>query len=386
MDFELSEQQKLLKQNARSFMEREVIPAAKERDRRGPLSRGEVQGYFRRLRPLGYISGLVPEEHGGQGLDFLSYGVILEELARAWAGLAGLTMIHSSVLLTVARLSNKEQARSFIPGLVSDDRTICLGISEPEAGSNTASIRTTAVPDGSDLVVNGTKTWISNGGVADIALVLAITEPEQGRGGMSFLLIDKEASPFTSRELPKIGLKAWSTAELSFQECRVPRGNLLGTPGDGYRMTLVAFEHLRCGVATLALGLAQASLEAALRYAQERRQFGKAIGSFQLIQEMIFDMLAETEAARFLTFRAWALLDKGVRCDREAAMAKAYATEMAVAVTSKAIQIHGAYGLSEEYPVERYFRDARTLTIPDGTTQIMKLLVGRSALGLSAFV
>jgi alkylation response protein AidB-like acyl-CoA dehydrogenase len=200
------------------------------------------------------------------------------------------------------------------------------------------------------------------------------------------LIVEKEVSPYEARDLPKLGLRSFPTAELVFQDCRVPKENLLVAPGQGLKETLRSFESARAGMAIGSVGMAQAAIDASVRYAKERIQFGKPIGSFQLIQEMIADMVAETEAARLLAYRAHSLLDKKVRCDRETSMAKFYATEAAVRVTSMAIQIHGAYGLSEEYPVERYFRDARSFTIPDGTTQIQKMIVARRVLGLSAFV
>jgi len=222
--------------------------------------------------------------------------------------------------------------------------------------------------------------------VADVALVTAQADRGKGKRGLIRLLVDRCESPFKSRELPKLGLRSFPTSELVFADCRVPRGNLVGGLGQGLKDTLKMFEQARCWMAMGAVGMAQAALEASLRYARERTQFGKPIGSFQLIQEMIADMATETEAARLLAYRGLHLLDQRVRCDRETSMAKAFATEAAVRVTSAAIQIHGAYGLSEEYPLERYFRDARCWTIPDGTTQIQKLIVGRAMLGMSAFV
>lgn len=386
MDFDFTEQQRLLKQNARSFVEREIVPAAAEHDRRGPLQRDQARSFLKRLAPLGYIEGPIPESTGGHGLDFLSYGLLLEELCRAWASLGGLAMLHTGVTWLISSQGDEAQRARLLPPLLTAEKIACIGVTEPEAGSNSASLATSALPDGAELVVNGAKTWISNGSVADVAAVLCVTDRALGHKGMSLVVIDRDKSPFTTRELPKLGLKAWPTAELHFEDCRVPRSNILGAPGEGYKRTLSAFEFFRCGVATISLGLAQAALDASVVYARERHQFGRPIARFQMVQRMVYDMFAETEAARFLTYRAWAMLDKGVRCDRETALAKAYATEAAVNVTSNAIQVHGAYGLSEEYPVERYFRDARTLTIPDGSTQIMQLVVARQVLGVSAIV
>jgi alkylation response protein AidB-like acyl-CoA dehydrogenase len=247
-------------------------------------------------------------------------------------------------------------------------------------------LSTSATLDGDHYVLNGTKTWITNGGISDLALVFASTDRSKGARGISCFLVDRSESPFTSRELPKLGCRSCPTSELSFDDCRVPKENLIGTPGSAYVLALSELAKLRVAVGIGAVGLAQAALDAAIKYAQERKQFGRPIGSFQLVQEMIADMAILTDAARFICYRALYLIGKGQTPFKEASMAKAYSTEMAVEVTSKAIQVHGAYGISEEYPVERYFRDARTLTFPDGATQIQKLVIGRELLGISAFV
>jgi alkylation response protein AidB-like acyl-CoA dehydrogenase len=242
------------------------------------------------------------------------------------------------------------------------------------------------VLDGDDYVINGTKMWISNGTIADYVIVVATTDSSKGRDGICQLLVEKEVSPFESREIKKLGVKAFPTAELVFKDCRVPKGNLLVAPGKGFKATKRDLAFARCNASIASVGIAQAALDAAVRYAKGRIQFGKPIGKFQLIQEMLADMAMELDAARFLAYRAFSLLDKGDLPMKEASMAKAYATEAAVRIASKSIQIHGSYGLAEEFPVERYFRDARVYTIPDGTTEIQKLVVGREMLGLSAFV
>jgi alkylation response protein AidB-like acyl-CoA dehydrogenase len=248
-----------------------------------------------------------------------------------------------------------------------------------------ASVQTTATLSGNHYIINGTKTWISNGSIADAAFILTTTDKSLGPLGMSFFLVERGVSPFTSRELHKLGLRSFPTAELSFDDCRVPKENLLD-PGSGYQRTMAFFDVSRAMVGATCTGIAQAAIDASIKYAQDRMQFGHPIGSFQMIQEMIVDMIAETEAGRLLSFRALDLMDKGKKSRWQSSLAKAYATEAAVRTTSKAIQIHGAMGLSDEYPVERYFRDARSLTIPDGTTQMQKLIVGRDVLGIRAFV
>ncbi|MBU1670913.1 MAG: acyl-CoA dehydrogenase, partial [Actinobacteria bacterium] len=265
---------------------------------------------------------------------------------------------------------------------------------EPDVGSNAAEIQTSAVADGDSLVLNGTKTWISCGHVSDLAAVICRVKSEED-SRIGILLVDREVSPYEASELPHLGLKAFPTSELYFTDCRVPKENLLGGGGSkgssgssssgDLKFVLQGFEIMRTLMAVGSVAMAQAALDHSVTYARQRRQWGKLIGEHQMIQEMICDMTTSVDAARLLAYRALSLLQQGKRCDRETSMAKWFATEMAVEVTSKAIQIHGANGLSEEFPLEKLFRDARMFTIPDGATQIQKLIVSRDVLGLSAF-
>ena len=385
MDFDFTEEQKMLKRNVRDFLDKEIAPIADERDRQGPFTREEVIAFVKQLMPFGFYNGSLPTEYGGMNLNAVTMGVLNEELSRVWASLAatiGIASAASQMLL----IASEELREKFLPRIVAGELIGCGGITEPNAGSDAANIETTAVLDGDEYVINGTKTWISNGTIADICSVLAVTDKSKGPLGMSTILVEKAVSPWEARELHKIGWRAFPTGELYFTDCRVPKTNLLGDPASGYRRTMQQFEMARSGMAVMAAGICQAAIDASISYARERKQFGRPIGSFQMIQEMIADMIAETEAARLLGYRALHVIDKGVRARLESSLAKAYACEAAVRVTSKAIQIHGAIGYSEEYPVERYFRDARMLTIPDGTTQIQKLVVGREVLGIRAFV
>jgi len=385
---ELNEEQKILKKNVRDFLEREIIPIADEYDRKyHPLPRDVAVNLLEKLVPLGYIGSTLPPEHGGQGLDLVSYGVLGEEMARAYLSLGMIAMMQDGALLPLlCKQGTADQRERFVPRLLSLEKISCFCLTEPDVGSGARDIKTTATPDADYYVINGTKTWITNGSIADIALVFASTDPSKRARGISAFIVDKADSPFTTRELPKLGCRSCPTSEVTFEDCRVPKSNLIGKPGEAYLLALGELMSIRVSVGMGAVGLAQAAIDAAIKYAQERKQFGRPIGSFQLIQEMIADMVMMTEAARFLCYQAYYLLNKGEICFREASMAKAYGTEMAVEVTSKAIQIHGAYGISEEYPAERYFRDARTLTFPDGATQIQKLIIGRDMLGMSAFV
>jgi alkylation response protein AidB-like acyl-CoA dehydrogenase len=387
MLLELTEEQKLLQKNAREFMEREIIPIADEYDRKyHPLPREVAVGLMRKLAPLGYIGATLPPEYGGHSLDLVSYAVLGEELARAYLSLAMVAMIQDGSVLPILAQHGTPEQKKYIPQILSLEKITCFCLTEPDVGSGARDIATTATFQGDSYILNGTKTWITNGGIADLAVVFATTDRSLGMRGISCFLVDKARSPFTVRELPKLGCRSCPTSELSFQDCSIPASHLIGREGSGYSVALVELAKLRVAVGIGAVGVAQAALDAAVKYAKERKQFGRPIAGFQLIQEMVADMAIMTEAARFLCYRAMYLIGKGEVPFKETSMAKAFSTEMAVKVTSQAIQVHGAYGISEEYPVERYFRDARTLTFPDGTSQIQKLVIGREMLGISAFV
>ena len=388
MILELNEEQKILQKNARDFMEREIMPIADEYDRKyHPMPKDVAVGLVKRLLPFGYVGSTLAPEYGGQNLDLISHAVLGEELARAYVSLGMIVLIQDgSVLPILVEHGTPEQKAKYIPKIMSLEKMTCFCLTEPDVGSGTRDLSTSATLDGDHYVLNGTKTWITNGGIADLAVVFASTDRSKGARGISAFLVDKDESPFTTSELPKMGCRSCPTSELNFDDCRVPKENLIGTTGNAYVLALGELCKLRVAVGIGAIGLAQAALDAAIGYARERKQFGRPIGGFQLIQELIADMAILTDAARFICYRALYLIGKGQIPFKEASMAKSYSTEIAVEVTSKAIQVHGAYGISEEYPVERYFRDARTLTFPDGATQIQKLVIGRELLGISAFV
>lgn len=392
MDFELTEEQSELKHDVRAFLEAEIAPIANERDLSGPLTREELVKFIQKLMPFGYYNGMLPESFGGKGLDATTMALLLEELSRVWSGLAASIWIASSASAFVVASSHHRD--KYLPRVLEGDLVGCAAITEPDAGSNAAALQTRAVRDGDEWVLNGTKTWISNGSIADVVSVLAITDSGKGQLGISLILVDREVSPFEHRELHKIGWKAFPTAELSFRDCRVPAENVPGstesdengpTQRSGYQNVMMAFESARCTMSVLAVGICQAALDASLAYIREREQFNRPIGGFQMIQEMIADMITETDAARFLTYRGWQLIDQGKRARLESSIAKGYACEAAIRVALKAVKIHGAMGIDERHPIQRYLRDARTLTIPDGTTQIQKLVVGREAIGIRAF-
>ncbi len=386
MDFQLTEEQRMLQENARTFIQREIVPSALERDSRGPLTREETISYIKQLMPFGFYNGWMPAEYGGASLNHKTVGMLHEELSRAWAGLAGTVWMAGGPggALAVDDALRKEMAERIRTG-----ESIGAGaISEPNVGSNASSIQTTATADGDVWVVNGTKQWISNGPICDHVTVAVQTDKKAGRAGIGWILVQKDVSPYTAVHSNNfLGLRAWPNGELNFEDCRVPRQNLRAreTQSSGRTGRTWALDAPRAVLAITSVGIAQAAIDDSISYALEREQFGRPIAGFQLIQEMIVDMILETEAARLLAYQAMDLLDRGEDCTWQAAAAKAYATEMAIRVTSKAIEVHGAVGLTEGLPVERYFRDARVLTIPDGTTEIQKLIIGRARIGVSAF-
>jgi len=387
MDLELTEEQKLLKANTREFMEGEIIPIVDDYERRyRPLPKDIAIDMIKKLAPLGYTTGLVPEEWGGGGMDFVSYGILNEELARAWGSLDIMMVVHHGSALDLYHSGSEEQKKKYLPPLLSGETIASGAITEPNAGSSNREMETTIVVDGDYYLINGVKTWITNGGVSDFCALVGYSDKSKGPGGVSRVIIDGAESHFEVRELPKLGFRCCPTAELAFDDCRVPKKNLLGPEGTGYETTQVVFLFPRVMIGTAAAGLAQAAIDSAVKYALERRQFGRPIAKFQLIQGMLAEMVMETEAVRLLAYKALQLLGKGDRCFKECSGIKFFGSETAVRVCSRAMEIHGAYGISEEYPLERYFRDARTLLPPDGTNQIQRLIVGREVLGVPAFI
>lgn len=392
MDFQLTAEQKHLLKEVRKVLEREIVPIANQRDLKGTLTRKELVDFIKLLMPFGYYNGMLPEAYGGKGLDQTTMALLIEELSRVWSGLAASIWIASSV--NSFALSSPAFMEKYLPRIQKGELIGCAAITEPDAGSNAAAIKTTAVQDGEHWIINGSKTWISNGSIADVVNVLSVTDNGKGQLGISMVLVERDVTPFEHRELHKIGWRAFPTAELFFKDCRVPDENVIrgslgagkeGESRSGYQNMMAAFESARSTMSALAVGICQAAVDDSLAYVREREQFGKPIGGFQMVQENIADMIIETDAARFLTYRAWQLIDQGKRARLESSVAKGYACEAAIRVASKAVEIHGAMGLDENHPIERYLRDARALTIPDGTTQIQKLVIGREAIGIRAF-
>jgi alkylation response protein AidB-like acyl-CoA dehydrogenase len=385
MNFDFTPKQEMVRNLAREFAEREVAPYAAENDR---LERFPAE-IIRKMAPLGFLAGPIPAEYGGMGLDFIAYALLTEEIGRADSSVRTTLSVHVSLVqLTLLRWASDAQKEKYLPALARGDYLGCFALTEPNAGSDPAGMQTTAVRDGDYWVLNGTKTWISNGGVAGLAIVFAQTDRSKGHRGIAAFLVERDSTPgFTAREIKgKLGLRASNTAEILLENCRVPAENLLGEVGQGMRIALSALDNGRYSVAAGCVGIIQGCIDISVKYAQTRYQFGRPIGSFQLVQEMIADMVVDYEAARYLVYRAGHLKNKGVRNTRETSIAKLFASEAAIRAANNAIQIHGGYGYSRDVPAERYWRDARVAAIYEGTTQIQKLIIGRETLGINAIV
>ena len=383
VDFDLTPEQELVRKTARDFAEREIAPVAREYDR----SEEFPWPVLEKMKPLGFLGASIPEEYGGMGLDSVSYCLVIEEIARADSSIRGILSVNCSLVgVAIAKWGTEEQKQEWLPKLSAGDALGCFALTEPGAGSDPGSGTMTAVRDGDDYVINGSKMFITNGTVAGLALTFANADPSKGAKGLTAFLVPMPAPGLTTIEIKgKLGLRAASTAEMSYADVRVPASAVLGEVGSGMKVALGALDQGRVSLGAGCVGIAQACLDASVQYAKDREQFGKPIAGFQLIQEMLAEMLVEVEAARLLVWRAAALKDKGQRNTVEAALAKYVASEAAVKCANLAIQVHGGYGYIDEFPVGRYLRDARVTTLYEGTSQVQKLLLGRHLTGVNAF-
>lgn len=382
---QLSQEDRLIQQSVREFVKDKIVPIADECDRKGPVDRKTAQDLIKSFVPFGLVGASVTEELGGPGLKHRQSALAYYELAKAWMSLSGILIITSSIASAVALSKNKLLIDAYLRALLNGDRIGCFALSEPDAGSDPSSIQTRAMDCGDHYLINGTKLWISNGDISDLCLCICLETGSDGKDkGIIAILVDRHQSPYQARNIHKLGFKAFPTSEVVFADCKVPKHNLLFGDQDGFSFAQQALIYARINAAVASCAIAEAALEKAIAYARKRIQFGAPIGKKQMIQQMIAEMMIELDASKLLTLRAIDNLDKHVLSQTDASIAKAYATEMGVRVTSKAIQIFGAYGLTEDYPLERYFRDARMLTIPDGTTQIQYLIIARKALKLDA--
>src|SRR5438270_8128708 len=382
VDFDLTPEQEQIKKLAKGFADREIAPGARDRDREQRFP-SEI---LTKMAPLGFLGGPVPEQYGGMGVDYISHALVTEEIGRADSSVRTTLSVQISLVeLTILRWGTEAQKKRFLPALCRGELIACFGLTEPEVGSDATKLRTSAKRDGSDWILRGRKMWISNGSVSGLALVFAQTDPAKGHAGIAAFLLERAKQPYGSAGLHgKLGLRSSDSSELILDDARVPDANRLGEVGEGFKIAMSALDSGRYSVAAGAVGVAQACIDASVAYATQRKTFGKPIAGHQLVAEMIADMTVETEAARLLVWRAGDLKNKGRPNTRETSIAKLYATEAAQRAADNAIQIHGGYGFSDEFPVERYWRDARVNRLYEGTTQIQKLIISRFATGIDA--
>jgi butyryl-CoA dehydrogenase len=375
MDFELTEEQQMVRELTRAFVKREVKPVASRLDREGIYPSELVK----RLSEMGLMGMLVPQEFGGSGMDLLSCVVAMEEISKGWASLAVAMSVHNSLVCApILRFGSAAQKQKYLAPLARGEWLGCYALTEPSAGSDAGSIQTRAKRTENDFVLNGNKIFITNGNRADLAIVYAVTDPARDKKGISAFIVEKNSAGFVVGKLEdKLGLRSSDTASLLFEDCRVPHENLLGVEGEGFKIALATLDGGRIGIAAQALGIAQGCLEESVAYAQQRRQFGRAIAEFEAIQWMLADMATEIDAARLLAYRAAWLAQQGRTFTKEAAMAKLFASEAANRAAYKAIQIFGGYGYTKEFAVERFFRDVRITTLYEGTSEIQRLVIAR---------
>jgi len=384
IDFELTDEQRLIRETAREFTDKEIVPVARENDRNERFDTELVK----KIADMGFLGAIVSEEYGGRGLDYLSYGLIVEEIGRGDSSARTVVSVQTSLVAkTVENWGTEEQKHDWLPKLCSGEALGCFALTEPDTGSDAANQKTRATKVDGGWKISGQKMFISMGNYAQLALVFAQTDPEQGHRGLACFLVPTDASGFSASEIHgKLGLRASDTAELALDGVEVPDSSLLGSIGDGFKVAMSALDSGRFSVASGCVGISQGCVNASVEYAKSREQFGRPIASFQLVQEMIADMVVDTEAARGLVWRAGWLKDNGKPSTTETSVAKLFATEAAVRNANLAIQVHGGSGYVDDYPVERYLRDARVTTLYEGTSQIQKLIIGRAATGINAMV
>ena len=369
----LTDEQKLVQQTARQFANSYVKPLAEKLDETGQFPRET----FRKAAELGFTGVALPEKYGGAGFDHISYAIVIEEISRVCASTGAILAGQNSLYCgPIHRFASEDQKKRLLVPFARGEKIGCFALTEPQAGSNATALKTSAVRRGDRYIVNGTKTWITSGGVADAAIVYVNTEPIRGEKGITALVIERGAPGFkVGKEEKKLGINGTACVEFSFNDCDVPIENRIGQEGEGYKIALSALDGGRIGVATQAVGISQGAFDEALKYSQQRTAFGQPIANFQAIQFMLADMATEIDAARLLTRKAAWKQDTGERFTMDAAIAKLFASEMATRVTHKAIQIHGGNGYSREYPVERMYRDARVTEIYEGTSEIQRLVI-----------
>ncbi len=383
MNLELSEEQTAARRLAEEFVAREITPHVVEWDRSENVDKSIVK----KLGALGFLGLTIDEEYGGSGGDHLAYCLVTEELGRGDSSVRGIVSVSLGLVTkTIASWGDEEQKRAWLPRLTSGDAIGCFGLTEPGTGSDAGNLTTKAVRDGDAYVINGAKMFITNGTWADVVLLFARTNDTPGHRGVSAFLVPTDTPGLTRRTIHgKLGLRGQATAELVLDDVRVPAAALLGPEGKGFSIAMSALAKGRMSVAAGCVGIAQAALDAAVGYAREREQFGKPIAHYQLVQELISDISVDVDAARLLTWRVADLIDRGEEFATAASKAKLFASEAAVRAANNALQVFGGYGYIDEYPVGKLLRDARVMTLYEGTSQIQKLIIGRAETGISAF-
>ena len=378
MNFQLNETQKMIRETARQFAHDELAAAAESRDEKEEFPYDAVK----KLGELGFMGMMVSEQYGGAGLDTVSYSLAVEEISRVDASCGVIMSVNNSlVCYGLNDFGNDEQKQKFLIPLASGKKLGAFALSEPEAGSDATNQRTMAVRDGDCYILNGIKNWITNGFNADFVLVMAATNPTKGNRGISTFVVEKGMTGFTvGKKERKLGIRSSDTVSIAFQDVRVPAANRIGEDGFGFKFAMKTLDGGRIGIASQAVGIAQASLDAAVKYSKERKAFDQPLANLQAIQFKIADMATDIEAARLLTLRAAATKDSGERFTQHAAMAKLFASKIAVRCALEAIQIHGGYGYIREYNVERYLRDAKITEIYEGTSEIQRIVIARSLL------
>jgi alkylation response protein AidB-like acyl-CoA dehydrogenase len=382
VDLDLTDEQRLIQETARDFVNNEIVPRARDNDRAARFDRELA----RKLGEIGYLGAPVAEEYGGRGLDYVTYGLIVEEVGRGDSSARTVVSVQTSLVCgSIERWGSEEQKRRWLPRLCSGEALGCFALSEPDAGSDPSSMRTRADLEGGEWRINGQKMWISLANHAELALVFAQTDPAKRHRGIACFLVPTSSPGYSAQEIHgKLGLRASDTGSIGLDDVRVPADALLGEVGDGFKIAMTALDAGRYSVASGCVGICEGCVQASVAYAREREQFGVPIASFQLVQEMIADMVVRRDAARLLVRRAGVLKDQGKPNTAETSVAKLYATESAVECANLAIQVHGGSGYVDDYPVERYLRDARVTTLYEGTSQIQKLIIARNATGVNA--
>jgi len=381
MDFRLTEEQRLVQESARDFVDREIVPYAREWDNKGAVP----MSLYRKMAELGFLGAPVPQEYGGAGMDYVSFALLMEEISRGSSSVRTTVSVQTSLSETTLMLFGSEaQKQEWLVPLAKGEKFGAWALTEPEAGSDAANLSTTARLKGNEYVLDGQKRFISNGSLADYIFVYAREPGTTRHEGLSCFMVPKGTAGFTVTHVEtntKLGLRASPTADLAFEDCRVPKGNLVGKEGDGWDQAMKTLNSGRLGIAAGAVGVARAALDAAIKYVKERKAFGRPIADFQLMREMVAESALEIDAARLLTLRAAQRRDLGLDNTMEVSMAKLYGAQMAMRVTDRAIQMHGGYGFSGDFEVERFFRDARILGLYEGTNEIQKLVIAERILG-----